>query len=43
MNLNDTKMITAKEWSKVLGGMDFDVIEEGEQVQDISQFEKEPE
>ena len=33
----------AKEWSKVLGGMDFDVIEEGEQVQDISQFEKEPE
>ena len=33
----------AKEWSKVLGGMDFDVIEENEEVQDISQFEKEPE
>ena len=33
----------AEEWSKVLGGMDFDVIEENEQVQDISHFEKEPE
>ena len=32
-----------KEWSKILGGMDFDVIEEGDEVQDISHFEKEPE
>jgi len=33
----------AKEWSKVLGGMDFDVVEENEEIQDISHFEKEPE
>jgi len=41
--LKKYKQDHAKEWSKVLGGMDFDVIEEGEEVQDISQFEKEPE
>ena len=33
----------AAEWSKILGGMDFDVVEENEEVRDISQFEKEPE
>ena len=33
----------AKEWSKILGGLDFVVVEEGEEVQDVSQFEKEPE
>jgi hypothetical protein len=31
------------EWEKILGGGDFDVIEEGDEVQDISHFEKEPE
>ena len=31
------------EWSKILGGTDFDVIEESEQVGDISHFNKEPE
>jgi len=41
--LKKYKQNHAKEWSKVLGGMDFDVIEEGEEVTDISQFEKEPE
>ena len=41
--LKKYKNDNAKEWSKILGGMDFDVIEEGEEVQDISQFEKEPE
>jgi hypothetical protein len=33
----------AHEWSKILGGTDFQVIEEGEEVQDFSYFEKEPE
>jgi len=33
----------AEEWSKILGGLDFVVVEEGEEVQDVSQFEKEPE
>jgi hypothetical protein len=33
----------AGEWSKILGGTDFQVVEEGEEVNDISQFEKEPE
>ena len=32
-----------KEWAKVLGGTDFKVIEEDQEVNDISQFEKEPE
>ena len=41
--LKKYKNDNAKEWSKVLGGMDFDVIEEGDEVQDISHFEKEPE
>jgi hypothetical protein len=33
----------AHEWSKVLGGTDFQVIEEGEELIDTSFFEKEPE
>jgi hypothetical protein len=33
----------AKEWAKILGGEDFSVVEEGEEVQDISHFEAEPE
>jgi hypothetical protein len=33
----------SKEWSKVLGGEDFQVVEEGEEIQDISHFEVEPE
>ena len=33
----------AKDWAKVLGGMDFQVVEEDQEVNDISQFEKEPE
>ena len=33
----------AKEWSKILGGLDFVVVEEGEEVQDVSHFNKEPE
>jgi hypothetical protein len=33
----------AKDWAKVLGGTDFQVIEEDQEVNDISQFEKEPE
>ena len=41
--LKKYKEQNAKEWAKILGGMNFDVIEEGEEVQDISQFEKEPE
>ena len=43
MNLKSIRNKNAKEWAKILGGMNFDVIEEGEEVQDISQFEKEPE
>ena len=42
MNLKDTKNDHAKEWSKVLGGMDFDVIEESEEVNETSQYEQEP-
>jgi len=41
--LKDYKNQYAQEWSKVLGGMDFDIVEENEEVQDISHFEKEPE
>jgi len=33
----------AKDWAKVLGGTDFQVVEEDQEVNDISQFEKEPE
>ena len=33
----------AKEWAAVLGGIDFQVVEEDQEVNDISQFEKEPE
>jgi hypothetical protein len=33
----------AGEWSKVLGGTDFQVIEEGEEVMDTSYFDQEPE
>lgn len=32
-----------KEWAQVLGGTDFQVVEEDQEVNDISQFEKEPE
>jgi len=32
-----------KDWAKVLGGTDFQVVEEDQEVNDISQFEKEPE
>jgi RecA/RadA recombinase len=32
----------AKAWAKVLGGTDFDIMEEDQEVQDISSFEKEP-
>ena len=32
-----------KEWAAVLGGTDFKVVEEDQEVNDISQFEKEPE
>jgi len=32
-----------KEWAAVLGGTDFQVVEEDQEVNDISQFEKEPE
>ena len=42
-DLKTYKSDHAAEWSKILGGMDFDVIEENEEVRDISQFEKEPE
>ena len=33
----------AQAWAKVLGGTDFDIISEDQEVQDISHFEKEPE
>ena len=33
----------SKDWAKVLGGIDFDVVEENEEVRDISHYEKEPE
>ena len=33
----------AEAWREVLGGVDFDIIEEDQEVQDISHFEKEPE
>ena len=42
-DLKEYKSNHAAEWSKILGGMDFDVVEENEEVRDISQFEKEPE
>jgi hypothetical protein len=32
----------ASEWSKILGGMDFNVVEENESVQELSSYEKEP-
>ena len=32
----------AEAWREVLGGVDFDIIEEDQEVQDISHFEKEP-
>jgi len=32
----------AEAWRDVLGGIDFDIIEEDQEVQDISHFEKEP-
>ena len=33
----------ASDWSKILGGMDFNIVEENEEVGGVSQFEKEPE
>jgi hypothetical protein len=33
----------ADEWARILGGGDFSIIEENEEINDISQFEKEPE
>ena len=42
-DLKNYKKDHAEEWAKILGGGDFDVVEEGDEVQDISQFEKEPE
>jgi hypothetical protein len=41
--LKDYKNQYAEDWAKVLGGMDFQVVEENEEVNDISQFEHEPE
>ena len=41
--LKHYKTAHAKDWAKVLGGMDFQVVEEDQEVNDISQFEKEPE
>ena len=32
----------AEAWREILGGVDFDIIEEDQEVQDISHFEKEP-
>jgi hypothetical protein len=43
MELKAYKNQYSKEWSKVLGGEDFQVVEEGEEIQDISHFEVEPE
>ena len=42
-DLKTYKSEHAAEWAKILGGGDFDVVEENEEVRDISQFEKEPE
>ena len=42
-DLKNYKKDHAEEGAKILGGGDFDVVEEGDEVQDISQFEKEPE
>jgi hypothetical protein len=41
--LKKYKEDNAKEWAEILGGMNFDIVEEGEEIQDISHFEKEPE
>ena len=40
--LKKYKNDNAQDWSKILGGMDFDVVEEGEEIRDISHYEKEP-
>jgi hypothetical protein len=47
INDNDKEIKAYKEqnaeaWRAVLGGVDFDIIEEDQEVQDISHFEKEP-
>ena len=41
--IKDYKNAHAEAWGAVLGGVDFDIIEEDQEVQDISHFEKEPE
>jgi hypothetical protein len=41
--IKDYKNAHAEAWRAVLGGVDFDIIEEDQEVQDISHFEKEPE
>ena len=41
--LKKYKDANSADWAKVLGGKDFDVIEEGDEVLDVSHFEKEPE
>jgi hypothetical protein len=41
--LKDYKNLHGAEWGKVLGGTDFQVIEEGEEVIDTSYFDQEPE
>ncbi len=41
--IKDYKDAHAETWRAILGGVDFDIIEEDQEVQDISSFEKEPE
>ena len=41
--LKKYKDANSADWAKVLGGKDFDVIEEGDEVLDVSHFDKEPE
>jgi hypothetical protein len=41
--IKDYKDSHAETWRAILGGVDFDIIEEDQEVQDISSFEKEPE
>jgi len=40
--IKEYKNAHAEAWRAVLGGVDFDIIEEDQEVQDISHFEKEP-
>jgi hypothetical protein len=48
INDNDKEIKTYKDahaeaWRDILGGIDFDIMEEDQEVQDITSFEKEPE